>query len=58
MSSFDNNESWIHNNKDNSNISLSIKQHIKHGHHRAKYTFTDDPVSLKLQQILNCILVK
>lgn len=46
MSSFDKNESWIHNHKDNSNISINIKQHIKHGHHRAKYTFSDDPTDI------------
>lgn len=54
MSSFDKDESWFHNHKDNSNISINIKQHIKHGHHRAKFTFSDDPVSIKQQKILNC----
>lgn len=34
-------------NNDTSNISINIKKHIKHGQHRAKFTFTDDPVSLK-----------
>ncbi|XP_025200911.1 tudor domain-containing protein 7-like [Melanaphis sacchari] len=46
MSSYENNESWIHNNKDNSNISINIKQHIKNGLHRAKYTFSDDPTDI------------
>lgn len=46
MSSFDKSERQMK-NSDN-NISIKIKEHIKHGHHRAKYTFTDDPVSLKL----------
>lgn len=47
MSSFDKSERQMK-NSDN-NISINIKQHIKHGHHRAKYTFTDDPVSPKQQ---------
>jgi len=46
MSSFE--KSWIH-DTNTSNISVTIKKHIKHGHHRSKYTFTNDPVSLKLE---------
>lgn len=47
MSSFDKSKRCT--KPSDNNISLNIKEHIKHGHHRAKYTFTDDPVSLKLQ---------
>jgi len=51
MSSFDKSERWMKTN--DNDISINIKEHIKHGRHRAKYTFTDDPVSLKLQHILD-----
>ncbi|CAI6350990.1 unnamed protein product [Macrosiphum euphorbiae] len=44
MSSFDKSERQMK-NSDN-NISINIKEHIKNGHHRAKYTFTDDPTDI------------
>lgn len=50
MADFDGNASWLKNN-DTSNISINIKEHIKNGHHRAKYNFSNDSVSIKLQII-------
>lgn len=50
MSSSNKSDKWMK-NSDN-DISINIKEHIKHGHHRAKYTFSDDPVSLQ-QHILD-----
>ncbi|XP_022175197.1 uncharacterized protein LOC111037126 isoform X2 [Myzus persicae] len=41
MSSSNKSDKWMK-NSDN-DISINIKEHIKHGHHRAKYTFSDDP---------------
>jgi len=34
---------------DTSNISINIKKHIKHGRHRTKYNFRNDPVSHKIE---------
>lgn len=57
MADFDEHEKWLTMKNDTSNISINIKKHIKHGRHRAKYNFVDDPVSyeqciLKLQSII------
>lgn len=41
-------ESWLLNKSDTCNISKNVKKHIRHGRHRTKYTFDDDPVSFKL----------
>lgn len=44
MADFDPNKSWLQ-NKDTSNISIKFNKHLKHGRHRTKYNFIDDPVS-------------
>lgn len=44
MADFD--DSWVKSNNDTSFMSNNIKKHIKHGHHRTKYSFEiNDPVS-------------
>lgn len=42
MSSFEENGNWVKTN--DNDISVNIKEHIKNGYHRAKYTFSDDPL--------------
>lgn len=42
-------ESWLQNKSNISNISINVKKHLKHGRHRSRtYTFADDPVCFKL----------
>lgn len=48
------NESWLQNKNDTSNISINIKKHIKHGRHRTKYIFNDDSVSFN--RLLVCLI--
>lgn len=52
-------ESWLQNKSDISNISVNVKKHIKHGRHKSKtYTFADDPVSFILLYYFVCIVKK